>query len=86
MLRRKPAVAALSIVTLAVGIGATAIVYGLVDAALLRPLPLPSPDRLVVIAETLRGQAGQASFDNIRDWDRRVARVRRDRRHSGRSR
>ena len=70
MLRRKPAVAALSIVTLAVGIGATAIVYGVVDAALLRPLPLPSPDRLTVIGETLRGQVGQASFDNIRDWDR----------------
>jgi predicted permease len=70
MMWRAPAPAALSILTLAVAIGAAATVYGLVDATLLRPPDLPAPDRVLVLSETLRGQAGQSSYENIRDWQR----------------
>jgi putative ABC transport system permease protein len=72
MMWRAPAPAVLSILTLAVGIGAAATVYGLVDATLLRPPDLPAPDRVVAMAETLRGQAGQSSYENIRDWQRQT--------------
>ena len=44
---RRPGHSALAIGTLALGLGATAAVYSLVDGVLLRPLPYPDPDRLV---------------------------------------
>ena len=48
-LRRAPAFAALAALTLAIGIGATTALYGLVRAALLRPLPYAEPARVVVL-------------------------------------
>lgn len=54
VLRRQPGYAAAAIATLALGIGANAAVFGVVDALLLRPLPYASPERVVEISG--RGQ------------------------------
>jgi predicted permease len=50
LLRKSPAVSAASVLSLALGIGATAAVFGLADALLLRPLPaLHAPQGLVAL-------------------------------------
>ena len=51
LVRRYPASAALAILTLALGIGANAAIFSVVDAVLLRSLPYPEPDRLVMVWE-----------------------------------
>jgi predicted permease len=49
-LRKAPAFSAAIIATLALVIGATSAVFSLADAILLKPLPLPHPDRLSIVA------------------------------------
>ncbi|MHB1863065.1 MAG: ADOP family duplicated permease [Gemmatimonadaceae bacterium] len=48
-LRRSPVYTASAVLLMIVGIGATTATYSVIDAALLRPLALPSPQQLVTI-------------------------------------
>jgi putative ABC transport system permease protein len=69
MVRRTPVPAAVIVLTLAVAIGANTALFSIFDAVLLKALPLPHPDRLVVITEetpTVRG--GPASYPDFLDW------------------
>ena len=71
-LRRAPGFAAVSILTLALGISATTIVYSIVDGILLRPLPIANPDR-VMLARELSPTFNDMglSWPNYLDWSAR---------------
>ena len=58
-LRRQPGYMAAVIVTLGLGIGANTAMFSVIDGVLLKPLPYPGSDRLVLIKEAapLAGQA-----------------------------
>ena len=56
VLRRQPTAAAMAIVVMALGIGATATLVSLVYGVLLRPLPWPDAGGLVALSETREGQ------------------------------
>ena len=61
-LRRNPASTVFAVLIVGVGIGASATVFSLVHALLLRPLPLDEPDRLVWIAN---GRSGDLSARTV---------------------
>ena len=50
-LRRNALLTALVVGGLALGIGANAAIYALVDAVLVRKLPVPDPDRLIIVGD-----------------------------------
>ena len=52
-LRRAPRFAAAAVLTLGLGLGATTLIFSLVDHVVLRPLPYREPDRLVVVREVV---------------------------------
>ncbi len=51
MLARAPGVTLLAILTLGLGIGANTAIFSVIQAVLLRPLPYPEADRLVILTE-----------------------------------
>ncbi len=63
---KSPGFAAVAVLTLALGIGANTAIFSAVEAVLLRPLPYPYADRLVL----LRGEA--LSTGEFREWQRQA--------------
>src|SRR5438445_1420511 len=59
MLRKSPGFAAVVILTIALGIGATTAIFSVVDATLLRPLPYSKSEQLVSVQDNFPGVGAQ---------------------------
>jgi predicted permease len=71
MLGKSPGFTAVAIMTLALGIGSTTSIFSVVDGVLLRPMPFPSPNRLMILYENSpKFEEMSVSYLNFRDWQR----------------
>ena len=70
-LRKSPGFACTAVLILALGIGASVAIFGFVDAALIKPLPYPNPNRLVDVTESAAMiPHANLSYPDYLDWKR----------------
>ena len=91
LVRRQPRHALITILTMAIGIGATTVLFSVTYGVLVRPLPWPHADRIVVLKETRGGIAPRfgaftnaaylawrsepATIENLAAWSQRVVTI-----------
>jgi predicted permease len=68
MLAKTPALTAVVAITLALGIGANALIFSFVNGFLLRPMPVPHPEQIAVLAAEQKGSSQLLSAFSYPDF------------------
>ena len=69
-LRRSKLFAVVAVVTLALGIGCNTAIFSVFYSVMLRPLPFPDPNRVVMVSERARDfPILSVSWQNLKDWE-----------------
>lgn len=76
--RQKPGFVATTLLILGLGIGATTIMFAVVNSVLLRPLPFPEPDRLIILHGFMKdlGEFWGFSYPNFKDLHQETRSIR----------
>lgn len=69
-LAKSPGFAIVAILSLGLGIGASTVLFSVVDAVLFKPLPLPEADRLVYLDEFKEKQPSGGNPMRLADWQK----------------
>jgi predicted permease len=72
-LRRSPGFTIVSLLTLALGIGANTAVYSIIQAVLLHPLAYHDPNRLMLLADKQDPQEGGVLYKDYETWAKRTS-------------
>ncbi|HTO99679.1 MAG TPA: ABC transporter permease [Myxococcales bacterium] len=75
-LRKAPGFTAVAALALALGIGANTVLFSVISFSLLRPIPFPDPDRLLIVNQTSPTFANSScAWLNYLDWRASAAKV-----------
>src|SRR4030095_13996786 len=69
-LLKHPGFAAVAVLTLALGVGATTALFSVVYAVF-EPMPYPNPDQLVMVWSKVKGERNSVSPGDYLDWQQR---------------
>jgi macrolide transport system ATP-binding/permease protein len=72
-LRRSPGFTIVSLLTLALGIGANTAVYSIIQSVLLHPLPYHDPNRLMLLADKQDPQEGGVLYKDYQTWTKHTS-------------
>ncbi|MFZ0961948.1 MAG: ABC transporter permease [Terriglobia bacterium] len=73
-LAKSPGFTVVAVLTLALGIGASTVMFTILDAVMLKPLPFPEPEHMVRVWETLpNGSPNETTTLTFLDWKRQSA-------------